>query len=193
MSKSPIVKVMKRIFTNRKYILLVRGIFLIAVAYGFLFYKDQLFGVFETLFIWPVLGYLVYFVIVSLRGITFIPLTTILLVMVPFTNHRILLVTTIVGTLITSYIIYRFSEALDIDDYFEKKYPRMIKKIRHGFNKYEYPIIIWRSLFPFTPTDLICYIAGTLEVDIRKMLIGVAIGETIICAFYIRGIQSLIG
>jgi len=62
--------------------------------------------------------------------------------MVPFTNHRILLVTTIVGTLITSYIIYRFSEALDVDDHFEKKYPRMIKKLRHGFNKYEYPIII---------------------------------------------------
>lgn len=192
MSKPAIVRVMKRIFANRKYILLVRWIFLLGIAYCFLFYKDTLFASFESLFFYPVIGYLVYFVIVSLRGITFIPLTTILLVMVPFTNHWILLATTIIGTLITSYIIYRFSEALDIDDYFEKKYPRIIKKLRHGFNKYEYPIIIWRSLFPFTPTDLVCYLAGTLEVDIRKMLIWVAIGETVICSIYIRGINSII-
>ncbi len=192
MSKSPIVKAMKRIFHHRKYILLTWWIFLLVIAYAFIFYKEQLFAWFESLFVYPLIGYLVYFIIVSLRGITFIPLTTILLVMVPFTNNRILLATTIVGTLITSYIIYRFSEALDIDDYFEKKYPRMIKKIRYGFNKYEYPIIIWRSLFPFTPTDLICYIAGTLEVDIRKMLIWVAIGETVICSVYIRWINSLI-
>ena len=184
---------MKWIFLHRKYILILWWFFLLFLGYWFIFYKDIYIQSFQSFFLlYPILGYLLYFIIVSLRWLTFIPLTTLLLVMIPFTNHWVLLVITLFGTLITSYMIYRFSEALDIDDYFEKKYPRVIKKLRHWFEKYEFPIIVWRSLFPFTPTDLICYIAWTLKVNVHKMLLGVLVGEAIICAIYIWGINSLI-
>ena len=121
---------MKWIFLHRKYILLAWGVFLLVLLYGYVFHKAILFSYLQSFFVYPLLGYLIYFVIISLRGLTFIPLTAILVVMVPFTNHWVLLLVTLVGTLITSYIIYRFSQALDIDTYFEKKYPRMIKQMR---------------------------------------------------------------
>jgi len=35
------------------------------------------------------------------------------------------------------------------------------------------------------PTDLICYVCGSLRVDIRKLLLGVLVGEGAICAIYI--------
>ena len=185
--------IMKRIFLHRKYILILWGIILFVLWYCFVFYKSSVSALFHTFFVWlPLLWYFLYFVVVSLRGLTFIPLTTLLLVMVPFTNHWILLWVTLLWTLITSYIIYHFSQALQVDDYFEKKYPRAIKKLRKWFEKYEFPIIVLWSVLPFTPTDLICYIAGTLWVNVRKMLLGVLIWELIICTVYIWGFRLLV-
>lgn len=184
---------MKRVFKNRKYIIGIWILLLFCFGYAFVFFKDTLSLWFTQLFlIYPIIWYFVYLLFVSIRGLTFIPLITILLVMVPFTNHWALLITTLVWTLITSYIIYRFSEVLEIDDYFERKHPRAIKALHRGFEKYELPIIIVRSLLPFTPTDLICYIAGTLQVNVRKMLLWLLIGEVIICSFYIWGIKTII-
>ena len=54
-----------------------------------------------------------------------------------------------------------------------------------ALEKNELPIIIAWSAFPLLPTDLICYICGTLEVGLKKMLLGVLIGEGITCAVYI--------
>jgi uncharacterized membrane protein YdjX (TVP38/TMEM64 family) len=193
MKKHTITWIMKYIFRHRKYVLIAWGMVLVLIGYGFLFYRDSLVSEFTGFFLlYPIIWYTLYFVIVSLRGLTFIPLTTILLIAIPFTNHVVLLILTLVGTLITSYIIYRFSEALDIDDYFEKKHPRAINTLRKGFEKYEFPIIFWWSLLPFTPTDLICYVAGTLKINISKMLLGIFAWEVIICILYIWGIKSLI-
>jgi uncharacterized membrane protein YdjX (TVP38/TMEM64 family) len=51
--------------------------------------------------------------------------------------------------------------------------------------RYELPIIIGWSFFPLVPTDLICYVCGTLRVNFWKCLLGVTIGESAICAAYI--------
>lgn len=183
---------MKYIFHHRKIVLCLWAIFLLLIAYEFFFYKAGLLQGFQNFFImYPFVGYGVYFFLVSLRGLTFIPLTTLLLVMVPFAHPRLLFILTLWGTLITSYMIYYFSEALGIEDYFQKKYPKTIKKLYHRFQTYELPVIVIRSLLPFTPTDLICYIAWTLRINIKKMLLGVLIGEAIICAVYIWGADKL--
>lgn len=96
-----------------------------------------------------------------------------------------------VGTLITSYLIYYFSQALQLDDYFERNHKRSIAMIRKWLVRYELPVIIVWGMLPFTPTDLICYIAGTLNINIRKMLLGVLIGEWLVCIAYIWWIQSI--
>lgn len=191
--KRHLTSFMKSIFRHRKYMLLAWWLFLLVIGYWFLFYSEVFSANFQGFFLlYPVLWYVLYFILISLRGLTFIPLTSILLIMIPFTNHRLLLTITLLGTIITSCIIYYFSQALEIDEYFEKKHPRTIKKLHRAFEKYEFPIIVWWSLFPFTPTDLICYIAGSLKVNIHKMLLGIMVGEGIICAVYIWWINSLL-
>jgi len=47
------------------------------------------------------------------------------------------------------------------------------------------PIVIGWSFFPLAPTDLICYVCGSLGVGVPKMLLGILVGEGIICALYI--------
>ena len=49
----------------------------------------------------------------------------------------------------------------------------------------ELPIVILWSFFPIAPTDVVCYVCGTLKVDLKKCLTGVTIGEGTICAIYI--------
>jgi uncharacterized membrane protein YdjX (TVP38/TMEM64 family) len=56
----------------------------------------------------------------------------------------------------------------------------------------ELPIVITWSFFPFAPTDLVCYVCGTLKIDVRKCLFGVTLGEGAICAVYVAvGGQAL--
>ena len=64
-------------------------------------------------------------------------------------------------------------------------FPKQIQKIRDFLAKNELPIVIGWSFTPFLPTDLICYVCGSMEIDIRKFLIGILIGEGIACAIYI--------
>ena len=49
----------------------------------------------------------------------------------------------------------------------------------------ELPIVIGWSFFPLAQTDLICYVYGSLRIDVRKLLAGILLGEGIICALYI--------
>ena len=43
------------------------------------------------------------------------------------------------------------------------------------------------SVFPFVPTDVICYVAGTLRMHLGKFMLGVTLGEIPIVAFYVAG------
>ena len=45
-------------------------------------------------------------------------------------------------------------------------------------------VMAW-SAFPFVPTDVICYVAGTLRMHVGTFLCGVALGELPIVGFYV--------
>jgi uncharacterized membrane protein YdjX (TVP38/TMEM64 family) len=90
-----------------------------------------------------------------------------------------------VGVLFSSLSIYYFSDYLNFDVYFEKRYKNQIERLKNFLSKNEFPIVAAWSFMPFLPTDLICYVCGTLEVDIKKFLLGVMVGEGISCALYI--------
>ena len=75
---------------------------------------------------------------------------------------------------------------------FDTKYKKTIDKIKINLAKYELPVIIFWSIAPVLPTDLICYIAGTLRINIYKCLLGIFIGEGFICAVYIFGGKFLL-
>ena len=131
------------------------------------------------------LGYLLYVVISSLRGFTLIPVTYFIVIGLILFPPLPLYLLTLIGILFSSLSVYYFSEYLNFDQYFEEKYPKHITKITNFLSKNELPIVTFWSMAPFLPTDLICYVCGSLEVNVKKFILGVLIGEGIVTGIYI--------
>ncbi len=139
------------------------------------------------------LAYAVLLLIGSIRGFTLVPITYLIILGLLFFPPWPLFVIIILGALVSSASVYYFFKFLDLDTLFEKKYGKEIDRVRQALAKNELPIIIGWSAFPFLPTDVICYICGTLEVDIKKLLLGVFIGESLMSGAYIFFGHYLLG
>jgi uncharacterized membrane protein YdjX (TVP38/TMEM64 family) len=132
-----------------------------------------------------VAGGAVYLFFACIRGFTLIPATTLIVAALPFFPPGPLFVLTLTGIIISSASVYLFAEALNLEELLARRHQRRFDRLKAALQKYELPVIIGWSFFPLAPTDLICYACGVLEVDFRKCVLGVAIGEGIICAIYI--------
>lgn len=126
-----------------------------------------------------------YLLIGALRAFTLVPATFPLLIAMPFFNPWVLLGLTIPCIGISSSICYWFAEALHMDELFERKYPRQIGRLKELLGLYQLPIIIGWSFMLFLPTDVLCYVCGSLKINYKKFLIGVIIGEGTVYAIYI--------
>jgi uncharacterized membrane protein YdjX (TVP38/TMEM64 family) len=132
-----------------------------------------------------VVGSIVYVLLGSFRAFTLVPATFLLLIGLPFFPPLYLLVITMVTVVVSSSIVYFFAEALHMDEYFEKHHPTQIRNLKRLLTKYQLPIIIGWSFMMFLPTDLICYVCGTLRINFTKFIVGVLIGEGSVYAIYI--------
>jgi uncharacterized membrane protein YdjX (TVP38/TMEM64 family) len=132
-----------------------------------------------------IVGGFVYLFFGCIRGFTLIPATTLIVAAVPFFPPTRLFILTLIGILISSASVYLFAEALNLEEMFARKHQCRIDQLKGALQKYELPVIIGWSFFPLAPTDMICYVCGVLKVDFRKCVLGVGIGEGIICAIYI--------
>ena len=154
--------------------------------YLYFFHRDFLQSQLGRAFSYSViLGYFVYLLLGCVRGFTLIPATYLVLIGLLFFPPVPLFILSLIGILISSSIIYFFSEALHLDEFFERKHADLIARMKLILQRNELPIVIGWSFFPLAPTDLVCYMCGTLEVDFKKLLLGVFIGEGTICAIYI--------
>ncbi|KND47840.1 MAG: hypothetical protein AB201_02925 [Parcubacteria bacterium C7867-006] len=140
-----------------------------------------------------VLGYFVYLLAGCLRGFTLIPITYLIVVGILFLPPLPLYFLTMIGVFVSSLSIYYFSEYLNFDEYFEKKHPKQIQSIKNFLVKNELPIVVGWSFAPFLPTDLICYVCGAMEINVKKFIFGVIVGEGISCAIYIFLGKEIIG
>ncbi len=138
------------------------------------------------------LAYAIMLLFGFIRGFTLIPVTYLIILGLLFLKPLPLLIIILSGIVVSSISIYYFFEFLKLDTYFEKYHSKQIRKIKSVLEKNELLVIIVWSAMPFLPTDVICYICGTLKVDIKKLLIGVLIGEGIICTLYIYFGQRLL-
>lgn len=132
-----------------------------------------------------VVASILYMLLGSLRAFTMVPATFLLFVAMPFFDPELLLLTTLVGIATSSSIAYFFAEALHMDAVFERKYPVQIQKLKASLKRYQLRIIIGWSFFLLLPTDLICYVCGSLRINFKKFLFGVMVGEGTIYAIYI--------
>lgn len=126
-----------------------------------------------------------YLVIGSFRAFTLVPATFPLLVAMPFFDPWVLMALTIPCIAISSSICYFFAEAIHMDEVFERKYPKQIRRLKELLQRYQLPIIIGWSFFLLLPTDLICYVCGSLKINFKKFLFGVIVGEGTVYAIYV--------
>ena len=127
----------------------------------------------------------VYLAFLSLLGLTFIPSTPFALGGVLLFSPELAYLLNLVGIVTSSTIVYHFARFLGLGTLFESRYPDETRKVRGALNRKELPIIVGWSFFPVVPTDLIIYVASTLNVPLWKCLLGVLIGEGALNAFYI--------
>jgi uncharacterized membrane protein YdjX (TVP38/TMEM64 family) len=157
-----------------------------AALYLYFFHRDLVQRELEdALSVTALAAAVVYLFLGSIRAFTLIPATFLILAALPFFKPVPLFLLTLGGILISSATIYRFSEALRLDELFERKHKARVAKMKALLQRNQMPIIIGWSFFPLTPTDLICYVCGVLRVDFKKFLLGVLVGEGTICAIYI--------
>lgn len=172
-------------------------IWFIFIAIGFYFYffegnfiQTKLVSIFGSS---VALGYFVYLIAGCLRGFTLIPITYFIVAGIILLPPVPLYILTMITVLVSSASVYYFSEYLNFDEYFEQKYPVHIDRIKRFLTKYEFPVVMGWSFMPFLPTDLICYVCGSMEIDIKKFLFAVMIGEGISCAIYIFLGKEILG
>jgi uncharacterized membrane protein YdjX (TVP38/TMEM64 family) len=140
-----------------------------------------------------VYSWAIYFLIHLLRGLVLLPSTPLVFAgIILFSSQPTLLLTiTVLGIVGSSVIIYFFSEKLGLDKHFkESKKLGVVKEKLLSKNGYLY-IIGW-SFFPFVPTDIICYLAGIIKINLTIFIVSLLLGELVLCSFYIYGGASII-
>ena len=131
-----------------------------------------------------VLGYTVLSI---LRGFTLVPSTVLILVgMLLFPDRPwFVAIASLAGIVASAGLIYYFFEFLGLTDLFERKHADRIRWLEGQMQRKGFWVVTAWSAFPFVPTDVICYVAGTLRMNIALFLSGVALGEIPIVTFYV--------
>lgn len=137
---------------------------------------------------------LFYLALCVIRGITMIPGTPFLLAgIILFSDTPFLLLAIfLISMLVTSALMFYLADKLGFSSYFERNYPEKIVLVRdklNGRNGFLF-IMLW-AFAPFTPTDLVCYVAGSVRMRFINLIVPLLAGEAIICSFYIFNGQYL--
>ncbi len=126
---------------------------------------------------------ILYFVISIIRGFSLLPSTPFVIAGTLLFQDQPALVfwISIIGITLSSTLIYYFSDYLGFSQFFEKKFPKQIQKLKDLLEKpYGVFFIIFWSFFPIVPTDLISYVAGSMKMNFWKFIIPLFIGESIL-------------
>lgn len=132
----------------------------------------------------------VYLLILSLLGLTFIPSTPFAIAGVILFSPGLAFVLNLVGIITSSTIVYHFARFLGLGAALEGRYPEQTLKIQKALLHKELPIIVGWSFFPAVPTDLMIYVASSLNIPLWKCLLGVLIGEGILNALYLFSVGA---
>jgi uncharacterized membrane protein YdjX (TVP38/TMEM64 family) len=130
----------------------------------------------------------IYLLFSILRGFTLLPSTPLVIAGTLLFPQQpwLVLAVSIFGILVSSTMIYWFSDLLGISDFFEKRKPEHVRKIRA---RLEHPtgilfVFLW-AFFPLVPTDAVCYVAGSTRMFFPKFIAAIFLGELILCCIYI--------
>ena len=137
---------------------------------------------------WERLALLVYLAASVSRALVLIPSTPFVLagcLLFP-DSPWLVLGTSMLAIALSASLLYYGAEHLGLDAYFKRRHPAGIAKLeamlrsRGGF----WALAAW-ACFPVAPTDLACYVAGTLRLPFWRFLAALCLGESVVCAFYV--------
>ncbi len=129
-----------------------------------------------------------------LRPFTLLPSSVLIIVLTLLFPDQswFVMVISLGGVVLSALLIYYFFEFLGLGDFFERKHARQVRWLERQMNQKGFWIVVGWSMFPFVPTDAICYVAGTLRMPVGKFAAGVALGELPIVAFYVFATGSFL-
>ncbi len=167
------------------------GLLCFGVFYWFhqdLFTPESMQHLFSQNLYW---GLGLYFLLGTIRGFTLFPSTPMVLAGALVFPPLPLYIVNLFCVITSSTIVYFWGQFLGFDTYFERKYPHQVHALQKALEKRELPILVGWSFFPLVPTDMICYAGEIMRIKLWKCLVGVLIGEGIICALYIWGVDAV--
>ena len=130
------------------------------------------------------LGYVILSVV---RPFTLVPSSVLIVVLTLLYPDRpwFVMASSLGGIVLAALLIYYFFEFLGLGDLFERKHARQVRWLEGQMHRKGFWIVVGWSMFPFVPTDAICYVAGTVRMPLQKFAVGVALGELPIVVFYV--------
>ena len=137
---------------------------------------------------------LVFIALSCIRALFFLPSTLFVLmgtVLYP-EDPVFVLIVSMVGIVIGASLVYKAASILTPEQLFKDKNLARIKGVRRKMDKYGFSIVLLWSFFPAVPTDLICYVAGTIKMAFWKFIFAVFLGEIILVSIYIWTGKSII-
>ena len=136
-----------------------------------------------------------YVVLSIVRAFTLVPSTVLVLVgMLLFPDRPwFVMISSLGGIVISALLIYLFFEFLGLGELFERKHAARVRWLEEQMNRKGFWLVVGWSAFPLVPTDVICYVAGTLRMHLGKFAAGVALGELPLVAFYVWAGGMLLG
>ena len=130
-----------------------------------------------------------YVVVSLLRPVTLIPSTVLIVAGTLLFPDRYWTVFAISlgGVVASSGLVYWFFDFLGFAELFERKHAARVRWLEVQIARRGFWVVAAWSVFPFVPTDVICYVAGSLRMPFGRFLLAVAVGELPIVAFYVTG------
>lgn len=135
---------------------------------------------------------IVYILVSFVRGIVLLPSLPLVFVGILFfpASPNLVFLISMIGIIFSSILIYRFSDLMGFDEIFEKH--THSQKVKNAIEKYWFYTVLFWSFAPIVPTDLICYIAGTVQMNFWKFILALSIWEWLIVGIIIYGWNSLL-
>jgi uncharacterized membrane protein YdjX (TVP38/TMEM64 family) len=136
------------------------------------------------------LGYVILSIV---RPLTLIPSSVLIVVLTLLFPDRpwFVMASSLAGIVLSALLIYFLFEFLGLGELFERKHARRLRWFEGQIQQKGFWIVVGWSMFPFVPTDAVCYVAGTLRMQLGKFTAGVALGELPIVVFYVWATGSL--
>ena len=138
------------------------------------------------------LGYVVLNVV---RAFTLVPSTVLIIAGTLLFPDRpwFVMSSSLGGVVVSAVLIYYFFDYLGLGALFERRHAARVRWLEKQMARRGFWLVTGWSAFPFVPTDVICYVAGTLRMPVARFAAGVALGELPIVAFYVWATRTLVG